>query len=319
MSNIHQFKFESVPDSVFRHKSKSATSQFDADKRFQKIIEKNPDGTDRIEYTDDGPLVYHVGFPYPEKGIRDNFVMISIQIVKRYLIAWINFLSSKPLLPAYFALLFLPWKYKIKLLENFLHSFESFANIIDSYAYHFTMEYRNYTPFGQELINGLRVFFKELGTSDSMSLDCSFYLASLLDTDRGYRYREQDVLSTTTSERIYKNPRKEILFLIKIWMEREGRGQVYEKMKGILRIASLVLWLPKVKRAIRKAVKAIKFERMQLDEADSYHVKFLGGYKFLGMTYRERLEKWPEILNQQFPLVDLHYELRDLNGKSVYN
>ena len=131
MSNIHQFKFEGLPDSVFRHKDKSATIQFDADKRFQKIIEKNPDGTDRIEYTDDGPLVYHKGFPYPEKGIRDNFVMISIQIVKRYLIAWINFLSSKPLLPAYFVLIFLPWKYKVKLLENFLHSFYSFAHIID--------------------------------------------------------------------------------------------------------------------------------------------------------------------------------------------
>ena len=94
MSNIHQFKFEGVSDNLFRHKNKSATQQFDADKRFQKIIKKNPDGTDRIEYTDDGPLVYYEGFPYPEKGIRDNFVMISIQIVKRYLIAWINFLSS---------------------------------------------------------------------------------------------------------------------------------------------------------------------------------------------------------------------------------
>src|SRR3990167_8395464 len=231
MSNIHQFKFESVPDSVFRHKSKSATSQFDADKRFQKIIEKNPDGTDRIEYTDDGPLVYHIGFPYPDKGIRDNFVMISIQIVKRYLIAWINFLPS----------------------------FESFAHIIDNYAYHFTMEYRNYTPMGQELINGLQIFFKELGISDSISLECSFYLASLLDTDRGYRYREQDVLSTTTSERIYKNPRKEILFLIKIWMEREGRGQVYEKMKGILRIASLVLSTTTSERIYKNPRKEILF------------------------------------------------------------
>jgi len=311
MSNIHQFKFEGVPDSIFRHKDKSATQQFDADKRFQKIIEQNPDGTNKIEYTDDGPLVYHKGFPYPEKGIRDNFVMISIQIVKRYLIAWINFLSSKPLLPAYFALLFLPWKYKIRLLENFLHQFESFSRIIDTYAYHFTMEHRNYTPFGQELINGLQVFFKELGISDSMSLDCSFYFGSLLDSDRAYRYRVEDILSTTTADKIYKNPRKEVMFLIKIWMEREGREQVYEKMKGILRIASFVLWLPKVKRAIREAVKAVKFERMQLDEADTYHVKFLSGYKFLGMTFQERLEKWPEILNQQFPLVDLHYQLRD--------
>ena len=311
MSNIHQFKFEGLPDSVFRHKSKSATQQFDADKRFQKIIEQNPDGTDRIEYTDDGPLVYHKGFPYPEKGIRDNFVMISIQIVKRYLIAWINFLSSKPLLPAYFVLIFLPWKYKLKLLEEFLHSFESFANIIDIYAYHFTMEYRNYTPFGQELINGLQVFLKELGISDYISLQCSFYFASLLDTDRAYRYRIEDILSETTAERILKNPRKEFLLLIRIWLEREGREQVSKKVEGILRMASFVLWLPKVKKAIRKAVKAVKFERMQLDEADTYHVKFLSGYKFLGMTYKERLEKWPEILNQQFPLVDLHYQLRE--------
>ena len=311
MSNIHQFKFEGVPDSVFRHKSKSATQQFDADKRFQKIIEQNPDGTDRIEYTDDGPLVYHKGFPYPEKGIRDNFVMISIQIVKRYLIAWINFLSSKPLLPAYFVLIFLPWKYKLKLLEEFLHSFESFANIIDIYAYHFTMEYRNYTPFGQELINGLQVFLKELGISDYISLQCSFYFASLLDTDRAYRYRIEDILSETTTEKIYNNPRKELLLLIKIWIDREGREQVFKKVESVLRIASFVLWLPKVKKAIRKAVKAVKFERMQLDEADTYHVKFLSGYKFLGMTYKERLEKWPEILNQQFPLVDLHYQLRE--------
>src|SRR3990167_2086833 len=311
MSNIHQFKFESVPDSIFRHKDKSATQQFDTDKRFQKIIEQNPDGTNKTEYTDDGPLVYHKGFPYPEKGVRDNFVMISIQIVKRYLIAWINFLSSKPLLPAYLALIFLPWKYKIKLLENFLHSFESFAHIIDNYAYHFTMEHRNYTPFGQELINGLQVFLKELGISDYISLQCSFYFASLLDTDRAYRYRIEDILSETTAERILKNPRKEFLLLIRIWLEREGREQVSKKVEGILRMASFVLWLPKVKKAIRKAVKAVKFERMQLDEADTYHVKFLSGYKFLGMTYKERLEKWPEILNQQFPLVDLHYQLRE--------
>src|SRR3990167_11354036 len=226
MSNIHQFKFEGLPDSIFRHKSKSATQQFDSDKRLQKIIEQNPDGTNKIEYTDDGPLVYHKGFPYPEKGIRDNFVMISIQIVKRYLIAWINFLSSKPLLPAYLALIFLPWKYKVKLLERFLHSFESFCFVIDNFAYHFTMEHRNYTPFGQELINGLQVFFKELGVSDEMATEGAFYFASLGDSDRAYRYRGQDVFSVTTAEKIYENPRKEILFLIKTWLEREGRDQV---------------------------------------------------------------------------------------------
>lgn len=309
-----QFVFTPVPKDVFRHPDISAFHQQDTDKRFQKIKQKNPDGTDRIDYTErDGVLIWHESFPYPERGLRDSYMMISVQVVKRNLMAWINFLSSKYLLPAYLALAFLPWKFKVRLLERFLASFESFSFIVDNCCYHFTMEKKYYSPFGQELMTGIEVFLKELGIKDSLSegrflvSEIATIMASLVDHDYAYRLRSEDILSETTPEKLIANPRKEIRRIISIFAERESRPHLVKKFDNVAKLLTLILLIPKVRRAFTKAIKSVEFKRMQLDEIDSFHAKFYGDYKFFGMTVEERLAKWPEIITKQYTVVDLHY------------
>lgn len=298
-----------TPKEVFRTKDLSVFAQDRADNGLTKIVEEQKDENGKLVLDENGKpkpkiifdeekgwLTYYVSFDYPEKGIRDNFMMISVQIVKRNLMEWVNFFTYKWLLPAYIPFLFLP---KIKILERFMHSIESFSGIINEYAYPFIMEKKYYTPFGRELIKGLEIFFKELGVSDQRSNEFAIILVSLIDPDLAYRYRTQDVLSETTAEKLIAKPITEIKLLLNAWVEREGSEQVKDKIKRLSWLRWCLLH-PKIRKAFRKAIGSVKFENLQLDEGDQYHVKFLHGYKFFGLTFEERCEKWPEVLGKQY-------------------
>lgn len=307
INNIPGTPIPQVPNGVFRTKDRSAFAQARVDRRFKKIIEQNPDGTNKIVFPTEegiGILTYHVSFPYPEKGIRDNFMMISVQIVKKNLMSWINFLTYKLLFPAHLVFFLLPWKFKIKIVEKFMQEFLNSAYIIDEFAYPFIMEKIYYTPFGQELIKGGEVFLREIGISEHLSKEFSIFFVSLVDHDGAYRLRAEDLFSVTTAEKMLAHLRKEIRFLMRTLAERDSREHLVKKFDNFAKLLTYTLWIPRVRKAFNSAIKAMKFEKLQLDEADSFHVKFMGDYKFFGMTIEERMKKWPEILKQQFTLME---------------
>ena len=62
-----------------------------------------------VSYPESGGIfVYHLSFPYPEKGARDDMMMMSIQFAKRVLANWVKFLAYKPTILAFFPVIFFP-------------------------------------------------------------------------------------------------------------------------------------------------------------------------------------------------------------------
>src|SRR3990167_6900630 len=175
-----------VPPELFRTKpNDSIYLQEKSDKRLKKIIDETK-GDKGHEITEEGFLTWHVSFPYPEKGVRDNGMMLSIQFVKRMLINWITFLASKQLILAYIGFIFTPWKWKLKLLEKFLQIITSYAYMVDGYGRHFILERQYYTLGGNELIKFISSFLKELGVTPVMADESAVMFIALIDNDTAY-------------------------------------------------------------------------------------------------------------------------------------
>ncbi len=157
----------------------------------------------------------------------------------------------------------------------------------------FYLEDEAYTPFPRELRKGCEVFLKELGVEAGLASKIGLISATVIELDVAYRYRAEDVFSETTLERMLENPRREILLLMKIFETREPKAHLIKKFSAITNILLFALLSPRVKRAFRKALRAIRFEGLQLDEIERDNVKHLHNYDFFGMTIEERAKIWP--------------------------
>ncbi len=87
---------------------------------------------------------------------------------------------------------------------------------------------------------------------------------------------------------MYESPRKEILRLLEIFKKREPKAHIVERFRAFVSIASLILLLPRVKKAFRDALSKIEFSRLQLDAADRYWVLTIQNYEFMGIPIEER-------------------------------
>ena len=238
-----------------------------------------------------GVFVYHLSFPYPEKGTKDDTMMMSIQFVKRVLINWLKFLSYKWTLLAFSLIIFFPWKYKIKIVERFITSWLNYAGLVDNQGRHYILEKRYYSLEGRELMKGMEVFFTEIGLSVADQL--SWTITAIVDNDSAYYYRRGDIMSEASKENFLKNPSKELSRLLQIFAERESRPHMVEKFKTLALPIKLALLHPRVKKAFKKSIESMDFNNLGLDEADQYHVRTMSDYNFFGMTHTERINKWP--------------------------
>lgn len=311
VQNLSGTLIPQVPDEIFYSKgSDSVFVQTKARRKLSKIIADTAHGDDRGDVCTDprhkhpkewhhgvsypetgGVFVYHLSFPYPEKGTRDDTMIMSIQFAKRVLTNWVKFMAYKPTLLAFFPVVFFPWKLKIKIVNKFLWSWLDYAGMVDGLGRHFILEKRYYSLEGRELLKGMEVFFTELGLDIVEYL--SLVITAIVDNDTAYYYRRGDILSEASKENFLKNPAKEINRLLLIFAERESRPHLIQKIRTLSLPIRIALWHPKVKRAFKKAIEVMDFNNLGLDEADQYHVRTMSDYNFFGMSFEERLKKWP--------------------------
>ncbi|MEK6879935.1 MAG: hypothetical protein AABY22_10025 [Nanoarchaeota archaeon] len=283
------------------------------EKRLEKIVE-------RFETPDDNPfmksgfLTHHVSFDYPEKGWRDIHIIKSVNYVKRFTITWIRFVANKYMLPFYLTFALLPWRFKIKILDKMLAEYCSVADYyLHLYEHKYYLNPRYYSPLTLELMNIINIILIEIGISADTSKRFSFIFVSLIEYDRAYYPRVEDLFSETTKEKMLENPKKEIEKLMQLFIERDfQRVTLQERFYSFAKLVIYALYLPRFKRAFKKAFINSKFENLQFDDADRYHVREKGSYNWFGMTEQERNKKWPP---QQHTLIEVLYD--DLNDLKV--
>ncbi len=250
-----------------------------------------------------GMLMYDSGLLEPIKGHPYVEAIESNNFVKRVTLMLLMPLGSKEMVLPALGFVLLPWKWKIRLFENwFSHYFRLVNLIYRTPTCHF-LKPQFYNNFSQELWKFIQNLLLELGVNEDTAYQAGKTLATIFQYDDVYRYQGEDVASTTTKEKLLKNPRSEIAKIIQLFAERnqvEGGQLVAGRFIAVLKIASFLLWLPKIRKAFNTALSKADFTQFQLDKIDYYHILGRRDYKFLGRSHEDRMEerRKMEVLSQ---------------------
>ena len=252
-----------------------------------------------IEFPEDGGiLVHHQGFLYPLKGYPDFQKMPVVNEAKRLLVGYIRLFGMKEIMLCLSLLVLFPWKYKRKVLQQFLHGYSALANPVIAHAYR-NEDYLS--KFTKAFRNLLFTFLESLGIEYHVIGEFTKIIATIMELDFAYRWRVQDIFSLTTSRKLSKSPVGELRRILKIYTQRERSLAVKGKFEAIGRIATMAFLHPKVRKAWRRAVELSEFEDLQFDEGDRYRVGLETGYDYMGKTKDQRMREFTAIHSSQLP------------------
>ena len=131
-------------------------------------------------------------------------------------------------------------------------------------------------------------FIIALGFAEHKALKTGKIMATIIEYDNAYHERMQDIANECVKEDLLKNPYKELSRLYQIFISREVGIKLKLNVKGVMRLIRLALFVPRIRRAFKRAVMQTNFDDLRMTEADRYTVLFHNGYNFFGMTYEER-------------------------------
>jgi hypothetical protein len=132
----------------------------------------------------------------------------------------------------------------------------------------------------------------------------------ILEGDPAYRYRLQDITGNLNKEALKKSPRKEIIRLAKILMDRENGDNSFNRgMKGkwdlvskVINLSLLVNW--KLKNKIRDTLLELNLDEIKLSKEDLYWCDLNKDYNFGGLTAEERKQRHINIYGEEQTKLD---------------
>lgn len=249
------------------------------------------------EYPPRGGIYCHYkGVPFPRKGFVYPEAVWACNIVKRITRTLVAGFSSKDIVLPALGFILTPFKRKIRLLERVLLYYNRVAEWLLSP--HFLKENR-YGNCPRELQKLLKRFLMELGISEYIAGRTSKVLITLVEYDDAYRYRIEDLFSESSKEWLLANPRKEINRLLEVLKLRDKT--TLEQFEVFGKVISMGFWLPKVKKAFRKALEPLDFSKLQMDEADMYYCLNRDDYDYGGLSIQQRMKKYLEYHKDGLP------------------
>ncbi len=238
---------------------------------------------DHIDYSN-GVQVYVEGAEYPKKGFPTPEAIWSINLVKRTFIESIKLVSLPQFWSTLICILIFPKK---KFLNKLIKSFNRLSfGALKPYI----LKPQFTTPIAKELESMVSSFLVDIGVEPLEASQCAEVFSHCIEYDTAYRYRLQDILSETSKQALYSNPRKEIKRIVYILSERELTPSVAPKFKKLAYILNTLLLSPKIKRAFKNAVDNSYFSRLQYDDADRYWCMLREDYLFMGKTFKQRTD-----------------------------
>lgn len=156
------------------------------------------------------------------------------------------------------------------------------------------LKYQYYCEFSKALWDATFLFLRYFGFDFHYSYRAGLILATIFQNDDAYTTPAQDVLSETTKEELLKNPRKEILRLARIYQERSkainGDGNsAGDRILSVAKALSLLLYIPKFKKAFRFALENVNFDWFQYDAWDWYWALTRKDYNSFGIPWEKRV------------------------------
>lgn len=281
---------------------------------------------DRSDYPPEGGIyTYYRGQPFPTKGFPFPQAAYANDNLKRITRFLITLISGKEMIPSLLMFAILPWKFKLKKLERMTDEYVRISVWLQNESYLIS---ERYSHPAKEIGGFLYEFLLAVGMDKSMHQITSHdgkemgmvrdrdekedpvwvtmkdnhqsyvwsitrAIATIFEYDDAYRYRIEDIASETTKEALMKNPRKEIKRLTEIFMQRE-KTHATDMIGRISWLLSLLLVHPRIKKAFITAVSKLNLKRLQLDNADRYHVLIRADYDFTGLSLEDRKRIYTE-------------------------
>ncbi len=239
----------------------------------QQIIDEHSDVklTTKIDLVyGQGVLKYHKGAEmYPEKGLTEPKAMFAANFAKKLLVHTVR-LS----------------KWSLFMYKDVIGTYVELAErIIKPYIIHLHFM----PPVARNLTIFFTKFLQSIGISQYNANRFAEIIGTIIALDDAYRFRLQDIASETTKEKLSKNPRRELLRLLRIYKVREGASPaIAKKILAIKPIIYFGMLIPKFKKAFIDAIQQINMEEMAYDENDRYWVALNPEYIFFGKTLEER-------------------------------
>lgn len=238
-----------------------------------------------VEHADvqDGYRLFIKGAEFPIKGRPASAqVLADISLLKRFLAEGIKLLFALPLV------IFGP----IKFLSKALTTFTILSRRVMKPH---LLETTHLSPFSRELELFICISLIELGIHDDYVISVrktlpvlfSHNLINLIEYDPAYRGRLQDLFSESSPQKLFTW--KELKRLEKIAIDRNDE-RVGKQTVRILKILRYSLLIPRIRKALRKTLGMVNYERLCFDEGDRYWASFQADYKFFGQTSEERMK-----------------------------
>lgn len=238
-------------------------------------------------------LSYFMDHPVPRKGLQYPEAVLQNNVVKRVSLAMFSsFVGVKKGLIGFLELY----------IRNYIRLVESIYAQCERVPF-LKFDYYNTTSKGIWTLT--RVFFTEIGITASVADRLGHVFATILEYDDAYRMPFVDVMSEFTKEEILKSPRKFIKKALQIYSERCVSGgetgyrkKLINRVKSLTFLINLALWIPKYRRAFKKAFRAVDLKLMQYDEYDYYWSLNRLSYNHHGRTIEDRLGEMEKLVNE---------------------
>jgi hypothetical protein len=235
-----------------------------------------------------GVFLHYHGTKFPKAGFPFSEAIFAIDLVKKYTMSVVMTVAQRDAWLPLLAFAVLPWKMKMRILENALNRYINFSNSVLNRVY---LKPRYTTVCTRELRSLLAHFCSNLGIHQGESFAKIF--STLIEYDDAYRYRVQDLFGVVTKDELLVSPVKAVEKMAAALKDREE--QIPEKFDAFIKIARVMLHIPRVRKAFKKAVELCTLENLQMSEGDIYHSMLREGYNYGGLTIEERVDKWVEL------------------------
>lgn len=227
---------------------------------------------------DKGVFMHYKGGYHPNKVCATGEILYAFNLAKRHIIEPLKFLNK--------------WYFYLPLLiemRNPEASIESFNMMTWRFVKPHLLKPEYMTPQSKEIEWAMYLFLKKIGIKDHNAEQFSAIVTHCIEYDNAYRLIVVDLLNIANKEYFMKSPRKEVKRLLSYFIDRNTDQLMNKKFKAVLQILSLILLIPKYKKAVAETIKTIDFSKLQVDEIDTYWMCLRkDGYNYMGMSDRER-------------------------------
>lgn len=240
---------------------------------------------EKITY-DGGLKIWYYGCPHPKKGFPLPEMNAPVNLCKRLLMKGL-----------YVSIRHLPLFLRpMGLIRTLAASYEDVC-YPSIKPFIFKDEYL--APASKEIRVAAQSFLFHILKDEVLSDRLSDIIAIIFDYDCAYRYRFQDIIEEIDRYALIENPRRELQKAITVFLSREKHQKVRDNAERFVKIARILLLVPRFKVAFQNAVLCMNWDRSKFDDDDRYWIASRPDYDFGGNSLEERMKgiEMPQLFN----------------------